>query len=296
MDKSILKQKRKLGFSLGLILVSSQMIFTVMELLLNYLGVEESIVVTYLLNAFSLYIVAFLLAKLLLRKVENVEPKPKVKLTFKKFMWYLFVAYGIGIFCATFTNEIITLISKVCNKEFSDRVEEMMSNSTPIPLILFVAIIGPIFEELIFRGLLLKKLRVYGDKTAIIYTSIAFGLFHTNISQILFAAVIGAVLGYVVCKTNNIKYSIIIHIIINMLSSIATIISTAGLDAIQTVYVVVITLITIAAVIVVPIKGAKNRIEISNESKYDKKKLYNNIGYIFSCIIVVIITTISILI
>ena len=296
MDKSILKQKRKLGFSLGLILVSSQMIFTVMELLLNYLEIEESIEVTYLLNAFSLYVVAFLLVKLLLRKVENVEQKPKVKLTFKKFMWYLFVAYGIGIFCATFTNEIITLISKVCNKEFSDRVEEMMSNSTPIPLILFVAIIGPIFEELIFRGLLLKKLRVYGDKTAIIYTSIAFGLFHTNISQILFAAVIGVVLGYVVCKTNNIKYSIMIHIIINMLSSIATIISTSGLDAIQTVYVVVITLITIAAVIVVPIKGAKNRIEISNESKYDKKKLYNNIGYIFSCIIVVIITTISILI
>ena len=296
MDKSILKQKRKLGFSLGLILVSSQMIFTVMELLLNYLEIEESIEVTYLLNAFSLYVVAFLLVKLLLRKVENVEQKPKVKLTFKKFMWYLFVAYGIGIFCATFTNEIIALISKLCNKEFSDRVEEIMSNSTPIPLILFVAIIGPIFEELIFRGLLLKKLRVYGDKTAIIYTSIAFGLFHTNISQILFAAVIGVVLSYVVCKTNNIKYSIMIHIIINMLSSIATIISTAGLDAIQTVYVVVITLITIAAVIVVPIKGAKNRIEISNESKYDKKKLYNNIGYIFSCIIVVIITTISILI
>lgn len=296
MDKSILKQKRKLGFSLGLILVSSQVIFTLMELLLSHLGVEESIEVTYLLNAFSLYIVAFLLVKLLLRKVENVEQKPKVKLTFKKFMWYLFVAYGIGIFCATFTNEIITLISKLCNKEFSDRVEEMMSNSTPIPLILFVAIIGPIFEELIFRGLLLKKLRVYGDKTAIIYTSIAFGLFHTNISQILFAAVIGVVLGYIVCKTNNIKYSIMIHIIINMLSSIATIISSAGLDAIQTVYVVVITLITIAAVIVVPIKGAKNRIEISNESKYDKKKLYNNIGYIFSCIIVVIITTISILI
>jgi membrane protease YdiL (CAAX protease family) len=296
MDKSILKQKRKLGFSLGLMIVSSQLVFTLMEILLNHLGIEESIEVTYLLNAFSLYVVAFLLVKLLLRKVENVEQKPKVKLTFKKFMWYLFVAYGIGIFCATFTNEIITLISKVCNKEFSDRVEEIMSNSTPIPLILFVAIIGPIFEEIIFRGLLLKKLRVYGDKTAIIYTSIAFGLFHTNISQILFAAVIGVVLSYVVCKTNNIKYSIMIHIIINMLSSIATIISTAGLDAIQTVYVVVVTLITIAAVIVVPIKGAKNRIEISNESKYDKKKLYNNIGYIFSCIIVVIITTISILI
>ena len=86
MDKSILKQKRKIGFSLGLILISSQVIFTLMELLLEHLGIEESIVITYLFNAFSLYIVAFFLVKLLLRKVENVEPKPKKKLTLKKIL------------------------------------------------------------------------------------------------------------------------------------------------------------------------------------------------------------------
>ena len=205
MDKSILKQKRKLGFSLGLILISSQVTFTLIELLLKHFDIKESITITYLLNAFSLYVVAFLLAKLLLRKVENVEVKPKVKLTFKKFMWYLFVAYGIGIFCASFSNEIINLFSKLINRELSDRVEEIMSNSTPIPLILFVAIIGPIFEELIFRGLLLKKLRVYGDKTAIIYTGIAFGLFHTNLSQILFATVIGFV-RELKRSNRNIKY------------------------------------------------------------------------------------------
>lgn len=290
MDKSILKQKRKLGFSLGLILISSQATFILIELLLKQIGIKETITITYLLNAFSLYVVAFLLAKLLLRKVENAEIKPKVKITFKKFMWYLFVAYGVGIFCASFSNEIMTLFSKIINRELSDRVEEIMSNSTPIPLILFVAIIGPIFEELIFRGLLLKKLRVYGDKTAIIYTGIAFGLFHTNLSQILFATVIGFVMAYVVCKTNDIKYSMIIHIIINMISSIVTIAASSGAEIFQTIITVVITFITIAAIITVPIKCAKHGIDISNESKYDKKKLYKNIGYITSCIIVVIIT------
>ena len=253
MDKSILKQKRRLGFSLGLIIVSSQIIFTLIEFVLQQLKIEETIIITYLLNAFSLYVVAFLATKIYLRKVENIEPKPKSKLSFKKFIWYLFIAYGIGIFCATFTNEIIALVSKLFNSEYTDRVEEIMSNSTPIPLILFVAIIGPIFEELIFRGLLLKKLRVYGDKTAIIYTAIAFGLFHTNISQILFAAVIGLVLAYVVCKTNNIKYSILMHILINLSSSIVTIISSNGAEVLQTIYVFVVTLITIAAIIVVPI-------------------------------------------
>ncbi len=295
MDKSILKQKRKIGFSLGLIVLSSQVVFTLIELLLRYLNIEETETITYILNAFSLYVVAFLLAKLLLRKVEDVEPRPKIKLTFKKIMWYIFVAYGLGIFFATFTNEIVTMISSLFETEVTDRVEEMMSNSPPIPLILFVAIIGPIFEELIFRGLMLKKLRVYGDKTAIIYTGIAFGLFHTNISQILFATVIGMIFAYVVCKTNDIKYSMILHIFINLMGSIATLIVVYGTDGIHMLLSVIISLITIAAVIVVPIKAAKKKIELSNESKYDKKKLYNNIGYIISCIIVGIITTIAIL-
>ena len=94
-------------------------------------------------------------------------------------------------------------------------MQDLITNANHIFTVIFVVIIGPIFEELIFRGLLLKKLRVYGDKTAIIYTGIAFGLFHTNLSQILFATVIGFVMAYVVCKTNDIKYSMIIHIIIN---------------------------------------------------------------------------------
>ncbi|MBR2704508.1 MAG: CPBP family intramembrane metalloprotease [Clostridia bacterium] len=293
MDKSILKQKRKLGLSLGLIVLSSQVVFTLIELLLKYLNIEETETLTYIFNAFSLYVVSFLLVKLLLRKVENVEPKPKVKLTFKKFMWYLFIAYGLGIFCATFTNEIITMFSDLMNNEISDRVEEIMSNSTPIPLILFVAIIGPIFEELMFRGLLLKKLRVYGDKTAIIYTGIAFGLFHTNLSQILFATIIGMVFAYVVCKTNNIKYSILIHMIINLMGSIATLVAVHGTDVMQIILSVIVIFITVAAIITVPIKASKKDIEISNESKYDKKKLYNNIGYIISCIIVVIITVLA---
>jgi len=290
MEKSILKQKRRLGFSLGLILLSSEIVYTLLCLLLSYSGIEESTTISYVFNAFSLYVVAYLIVKVFLRKVENVERKEKVRLGIKKLLWYLFVAYGIGIFCSAFTTEIITLVTKPFDFDIADRVEELMSNSTPIPLVFFVAIIGPIFEEIMFRGLLLKKLRVYGDKTAIIYTSIAFGLFHTNLTQILFAGVVGLVLAYVVVKTNDIKYSIIIHMCINMISSVATIIMSDGADVLQYIYTAIVMLIVLSAIIIVPIKGAKTKLDISDNSKYEKKKLYKNIGYILSCIIVIIIT------
>lgn len=290
MEKSILNQKRKLGFSLGLLLIVSQVFFTLTGLAFKHFGVNLSITVTYLLNAFSIYAVGFLAMKLLLRKVETVEPKPKVKLGAKKMLWYLFITFGLGIFAGSFTQEIITLVTAPFGGEIADRVSEMMMESTPILLILFVAIIGPIFEELIFRGYLLKKLRVYGDKTAIIYCAIAFGLFHTNVSQILFAGVIGAILAYVVVKSNNIKYSIIIHILVNLSSSIVTMLEIWGADTIKTIYAIILTFVTIAAVIVVPLKGAKYKLDISNDSKYEKKKLYNNIGWIVTCIVVIILT------
>lgn len=290
MEKSILNQKRKLGFSLGLLLIVSQVFFTLTGLAFKHFGVNLSITVTYLLNAFSIYAVGFLAMKLLLRKVETVEPKPKVKLSAKKMLWYLFITFGLGIFAGSFTQEIITLVTAPFGGEIADRVSEMMMESTPILLILFVAIIGPIFEELIFRGYLLKKLRVYGDKTAIIYCAIAFGLFHTNVSQILFAGVIGAILAYVVVKSNNIKYSIIIHILVNLSSSIVTMLEIWGADTIKTIYAIILTFVTIAAVIVVPLKGAKYKLDISNDSKYKKKKLYNNIGWIVTCIVVIVLT------
>lgn len=290
MEKSILNQKRKLGFSLGLLLIVSQVFFTLTGLAFKHFGVNLSITVTYLLNAFSIYVVGFLAIKLLLRKVETAEQKPKVKLGAKKMLWYLFITFGLGIFAGSFTQEIITLVTAPFGGEIVDRVSEMMMESTPILLILFVAIIGPIFEELIFRGYLLKKLRVYGDKTAIIYCAIAFGLFHTNVSQILFAGVIGAILAYVVVKSNNIKYSIIIHILVNLSSSIVTMLEIWGADTIKTIYAIILTFVTIAAVIVVPLKGAKYKLDISNDSKYEKKKLYNNIGWIVTCIVVIILT------
>ena len=293
MEKSILNQKRKLGFSLGVLLIVSQVFFTLTGLVFKHFGVNLSITVTYLLNAFSIYVVGFLAIKLLLRKVETAEQKPKVKLGAKKMLWYLFITFGLGIFASSFTQEIITLVTAPFGGEIVDRVSEMMLESTPILLILFVAIIGPIFEELIFRGYLLKKLRVYGDKTAIIYCAIAFGLFHTNLAQILFAGVIGAVLAYVVVKTNNIKYSIIIHILINLSSSIVTMFEIWGADTLKTIYALVLTFITIAAVIVVPLKGAKYKLDISNDSKYEKKKLYNNIGWIVTCIVVIILTVLG---
>ncbi|MEG2260013.1 MAG: CPBP family intramembrane glutamic endopeptidase, partial [Oscillospiraceae bacterium] len=47
-----------------------------------------------------------------------------------------------------------------------------------------------------------------------------FGLFHMNLSQFFYAAVLGMLLAYITLKTGNIKQSAILHIAINITGSV----------------------------------------------------------------------------
>jgi len=105
---------------------------------------------------------------------------------------------------------IISIVSNIYEQDFV--IER------PLYLHIVHAIcIAPVLEEIIFRGVIMNNLKKYGIKTAIISNSILFGLSHYNIDMIIPAFFIGIVLSYVAYRY-SIKYSILIHILINMFS------------------------------------------------------------------------------
>ena len=73
------------------------------------------------------------------------------------------------------------------------------------------AIVPAVFEEFAFRGVVLNKLRKFGDSYAIIMSAVLFGLMHGNLSQIPFAFILGLVIGFIAVKTNSIIPGILIH-------------------------------------------------------------------------------------
>ncbi len=81
------------------------------------------------------------------------------------------------------------------------------------------AVLGPIVEELIFRKLMIDRLHQYGEAAVIVFTSLCFGLFHGNLAQFLYAGCVGLFLGYVYCKTGKVLHTIIMHILLNTISS-----------------------------------------------------------------------------
>ena len=84
---------------------------------------------------------------------------------------------------------------------------------------LIPAVIGPILEELVFRKLMIDRLHQYGETTVIVFTALCFGLFHGNLTQFLYATSVGLFLGYSYCKTGKVSLTILMHILLNTLSS-----------------------------------------------------------------------------
>lgn len=90
-------------------------------------------------------------------------------------------------------------------------------------LVLFTVVLGPIFEELVFRYVALKKgEEVYSNKKALIIVSLVFGLLHTSIVGIIYAFLIGLILGWIYQKEENILYPIVIHMAANLASLFVT--------------------------------------------------------------------------
>ena len=83
----------------------------------------------------------------------------------------------------------------------------------------FVFMLGPILEELLFRGAVTKVLlKKYNPLTAILISGLIFGIFHMNPAQVVGATLIGFILAWIYYKTHSLIPCILIHIMNNSLS------------------------------------------------------------------------------
>lgn len=85
--------------------------------------------------------------------------------------------------------------------------------------IVCVTLIGPIVEELLFRGAITKELlRKYNPSTAIIISGLLFGLIHINPAQVLGASLIGFLLAWLYWRTGSLIPCMVLHVFNNALS------------------------------------------------------------------------------
>lgn len=97
-----------------------------------------------------------------------------------------------------------------------EAMEAASGMSESVTLFIYGAFLAPIFEEILFRGLILRTLMRTGKKFAIFASAYFFGMFHGNIIQTPFAFLVGLVLGYVAAEY-SMWWAILLHMINNLI-------------------------------------------------------------------------------
>ena len=114
-------------------------------------------------------------------------------------------------------NAVSALIAQGTGLDLSFELEELLSQGSPWFTLLFSVVLAPVMEELIFRKVLIDRTIVYGDKAAVVLSGLLFGVFHGNFHQFFYAFGLGCIFAYVYIRTGKLKYTISLHMAVNML-------------------------------------------------------------------------------
>lgn len=230
MQSAICKRARKsfsrvhLAAAIFLIAANAAMLISELVLILTVgvektLGLLENPYVIWGLQVLCMYVIAFPIFLLIVRKLPR-RKREKESMSLKEFGALFLICEAIMIGFSILSNLLTEYLSGVLGYPIENTTSDMISES-PIWLVILVAvIIGPIVEELVFRKTFIDVLGTYGDRVAIVFSSLAFGLFHGNFSQMFYAIGIGLVLGYVYTKTSKIKHTIFLHIALNFIGTV----------------------------------------------------------------------------
>lgn len=109
----------------------------------------------------------------------------------------------------------LELILAPFGKSVMPILETVAGDSDTFSMFLYASILAPLWEELLFRGYVLRTLRLYGKRFAVMGSAVLFGLFHGNLLQTPYAVVMGLVLGYVAVEY-SIFWSVLLHMFNNL--------------------------------------------------------------------------------
>lgn len=144
--------------------------------------------------------------------------KPHEKQTVTGGMWA--AAAVLGAASSQCFNDLLEITG--INGRFAGYAQEasqVYSGHSLLILAVVTGLLTPAAEELIFRGLIQKRIRDYlGTRWAVVLSALIFGLYHSYVSQVIFGVCVGLFLGLVLERTNQLLLVMVIHMVSNLWS------------------------------------------------------------------------------
>lgn len=234
MENSIINTARKsysrvLGSVAAYIVISIALIYLADIITLITIGPDRFIALeenSYYLWGMQLlpYFIAFPLFILFVRKMPSAKRESQ-PMSFEEFGCIFLISQAISMAGSMLSNLIVSIFEMLLGREIANTTSELIDKTPIWIIILIVVIVGPIVEEMIFRKVMIDKLSVYGDRLAVVVSAVAFGIFHGNFYQIFYATALGLVLGYMYTKTGRSQYNCLLHMAINFMGTIPSLLT-----------------------------------------------------------------------
>ncbi len=142
---------------------------------------------------------------------ENIKETLKLnKLSVKNFFLIVLMAFLI--------QPVANFIAMITSFIFPNNVADIMETISSVPVWVFIlvsAILPAVFEELIFRGIILSGCHELGTVKSAFVSGLFFGIMHLDPHQFIYAFLIGIIFSVFVIYSNSILASITAHFIIN---------------------------------------------------------------------------------
>lgn len=188
--------------------------YTFKEALTYIMRTDGYIYVSYLLAPLIISLCIFFISwrcKIGYRQIFRVKCKPKY------YLIAVLLIFGL-LFSLSNLNGLFIKFFKLFGYKQREEYFPDLSGWKIVPAFIIIAILPAIFEELMFRGLLLNcNENGMGSVRAIFVTGFCFSLFHASPEQTVYQFIAGCAFAFIAIRAGSLLPSILMHFINNAL-------------------------------------------------------------------------------
>lgn len=162
-----------------------------------------------------IYVVGFPVGLAVIRKMPKDQSEP-VPMGAKQFLSVLLMCFPVMYVGAIVGN----LLSQLLSLGRAINTVENLAMDNSLLKILVMVVLAPLFEEYVFRKQIIDRCARYGERTAVVFSGVIFGLFHMNLFQFFYACGLGLIFAYVYLKTRCLRYCVAMHMVVNFMGSV----------------------------------------------------------------------------
>ena len=212
----------RMGLALTAMIVSGNLVSALIHLLVSELAphLVDTDWYMWTLSSVSMYLIAVPIMLMVAGRDKTAAAPEKHKLQAGHWMILLLMCFGLMQVGNYVANYLMLMVAGIKGEPVENTIATMLQGSALWINAIVTVLLAPIIEELIFRKLMIDRLGGFGEKTAMIFSALMFGLFHANLYQFFYAFLLGMLFAYVYIRTGKIGYTIGFHMVINFFGGV----------------------------------------------------------------------------